>query len=186
MKKILLFIIISVFAVSSVMATAPTCESYGYDRTKEGAVGSPDEECQEAGFDFGIVKWECDGGTYSMSEEGVRSGYSVSISGDCSSATWTSTPGADGVLSKEGNCYQDLAGGTSGTVTKLHYDISHITLCGNEPQCTTTTTSTTTTYPSTTTTSTTTTTEAIPEFTAITAGFTALGFVAYSLFKRKK
>ena len=61
----------------------------------------------------------------------VKEGYTVTIEGDADSVSWTSVPPAAGVLSKEGQCYQDLPGGLSGDVDKIRYGISHITLCGN-------------------------------------------------------
>jgi hypothetical protein len=65
-------------------------------------------------------------------EDGYNEDYKTSVTGDASEADWTSDPAADGVLSKEGQSYQNLPGGTEGTVVKGEHDISHITLCGNE------------------------------------------------------
>src|SRR3989344_287971 len=95
--------------------------------------GSIDNECQAYGFDFGIAKWEWDDekGEYVL-EDGYNEDYETSVTGDASEADWTSDPVADGVLSKEGQDYQNLPGGTDGTVVKGGHDISHITLCGNE------------------------------------------------------
>ncbi len=98
-------------------------------------VGSPDSECIDRGFDFGIVKWEWAGNSYMVSEEGVRSGYEVSIDGNATTALWTSSPGANGALAKGGQNYYTYAGGSSGTSHKSdldNKDISHITLCGDE------------------------------------------------------
>ncbi len=106
----------------------PSCVNLGYDAEKEGSVGSMDAECQEHGFDFGVAKWEYEDGEFKKESE--RSGYTTGVTGDDSTADWRSDPAVAGVLSKEALCYQYLPGGTSGTVTKIEYGISHITLCG--------------------------------------------------------
>jgi len=131
MKKVFVLAMVAIVLMSSVLAKQPSCEEQGYDRTMDGGIGSPDNECIVAGFDFGVAKWEWEDGKYVLSDEGERDGYVTNVAGSDSSAAWTSTPGVDGVLSKEGQCYQDLSGGTGGMVEKINYGISHITLCGN-------------------------------------------------------
>ncbi|MBN2422151.1 hypothetical protein JXB41_02900 [Candidatus Woesearchaeota archaeon] len=153
MKRISVIAILFLFAMSVVFANG---------------VGSPDEECRQHGFDYGIAKWDWVEEAYVLSAEGVRPGYTVSISGDAASATWKCNPGAAGALSKEGTYTYVHSGGTSGTVTpslapdgKTH-DISHITLCGNEND------------------------GQVPEFTTIGAGLALLGAGAIICRKRKK
>jgi len=95
-------------------------------------VENPDKECGDHGFDFGIAKYECDGGNWALSDDGERAGYTTSATGDsCTSVDWTSNPAADNVLEKAEQDYFTHPGGTSGTDTKSgQHDISHITLCG--------------------------------------------------------
>ncbi|MFC2154101.1 hypothetical protein ACFLRC_01280 [Candidatus Altiarchaeota archaeon] len=118
-------------------------------------VGSIDEECQRNNFDFGIVKFEWEGGNYTPEDPPIPP-YIVSVVGDDHQANWTASPAVDGVLSKEGNSTYVNLGGTSGTITQTGQNaISHLTFCGdNETSTTTTIPETTTTVPS-------------PEFTSV-------------------
>jgi cysteine-rich repeat protein len=107
-----------------------SCEKRNkYDCEK--GIGSPDKECKCSGFDFGIVKYECEGGI----EKGPEaSNYDISLSWNkCNSADWTADPGVDGILSKEATIIYTHDGGASGTIDKTtKHDISHITFCGYE------------------------------------------------------
>ena len=100
-------------------------------------VGSPDTECQNNGFDFGIAKYQCSSET---AEPGsAYDNYTITVNwtgsgDDCSSVDWTSDPAVDGVLSKEGGDTFVKPGGTSGTINQGTHGISHITFCGNETQ----------------------------------------------------
>ncbi len=107
-----------------------------YDCDK--GIGSPDKECRCNGFDFGIVKYECEGNI----EEGSKAGYyNITLGWNkCNSAGWTASPAVGGIISKESTSIYIHTGGTSGTVNKtLKYDISHIVFCGynktQEPKC---------------------------------------------------
>ena len=133
----ILLTVVSLLAVSLVSAVPArvNCTALGYDRTQPaGGVGDPDNECQNAGFSFGIAKYGCGD---SVVEDGSLASYydiNVSFFNDCESASWTASPAIEGVvLSKEGVCYQDLPGGSNGNITKIRYGISHITFCGNNP-----------------------------------------------------
>jgi hypothetical protein len=109
--------------------------SSGSNNLCNGGVGSPDKECQDHGFDFGIKKYECGNTT---PENGSHAGdYDISVIwNNCVSVNWTSNPGVGGVLSKEGCTTYNYSGGSSGIVTKICQDISHITFCGyNETYC---------------------------------------------------
>ena len=98
-------------------------------------IGSPDEECKDFGFDFGVSKWECEGsccsgGSWKLDEE-IYPG--TSVTGCCSNATWDAgSSGADGIIVKSGNIehggYYYAVNGTNGSVI-LSKDISHITFC---------------------------------------------------------
>lgn len=94
-------------------------------------VGSPDNECMNAGYDYGIAKFEWENGAYVLSEEGVKDGYTVDVWGTASTAYWSSFPAAYAVLSKEATNTHTHDGGFEGVINKTdQYDISHITLCG--------------------------------------------------------
>jgi hypothetical protein len=159
MRKLIMLAMMAVLTMSLVHAQAPDCLALGYDAQKDGEVGDIDNECQDHGFDFGIAKWNYDGG-FILSEE--HDDYDTLVTGDSSSAHWESVPDADGVLSKEGVCYQYLPGGSSGDVDNIEYGISHVTLCGNEDGD-----------------------NEIPEFTAIGAGIALLGAGAYFVSRKR-
>ncbi len=131
---------------------------------------SIDEECQDAGFDFGIAKYQC--GQTTAEEGSHYDDYTITVTWSaCTSVDWTADPAVDGILEKAGfNPIEVHPGGTSGTIDKTYQqDISHITFCGNEaPTTTTTTSSTTTTTPITTTMPTTTTTLPVTTTTTTT------------------
>ena len=101
-------------------------------------IGSPDNECKEFDFDFGVAKWECNGGW--TESDTIYSG--TSVTGNCDSADWdVGTSPADGIVVKAGNPesggYHYAEDGTSGTLD-LDKDLSHITFCGyeeEEPVC---------------------------------------------------
>ena len=100
-------------------------------------IGSPDDECQDFGFDFGVSKWDCDG-AWSLDEE-IYPG--TSVTGSCDQAFWDiGTSGADGIIVKAGNIehggYYYSEQGITGTIN-LPKDISHITFCGyyGQPDC---------------------------------------------------
>ena len=142
-KAIFAFALVLLVSASFVVAQGPpngvgkpgnglSCEDLGYNATQQGGVGSMDDECQAHGFQFGIAKWEWNETSEQFELESEKAGYSTNVWGDADEAYWTSTPGVAGVLSKEATCYQYLPGGYEGTVEKLHYGISHLTLCGND------------------------------------------------------
>jgi hypothetical protein len=84
-----------------------------------------DSECQDFGFDFGVAKWQCNGG-WSIDEE-IVSG--TSVTGSCDDADWSvGSSGADGIVVKAGSTVHYAVVGTSGTVEQSSPDISHITL----------------------------------------------------------
>ncbi|MEA1924549.1 MAG: hypothetical protein U9M95_01640 [Candidatus Altiarchaeota archaeon] len=90
-------------------------------------IGSIDEECRNAGFSYGIAKYQC---ANTAPDEGDGSTLTVTWN-QCISVDWTANPAVAGVLSKEGNPTYVWGGGTSGTITKNgEQDISHITFCG--------------------------------------------------------
>jgi len=100
-------------------------------------IGSPDDECQDFGFDFGVSKWDCDGAW--SSDEEIYPG--TSVTGSCDQAFWDiGTSGADGIIVKAGNIehggYYYSEQGITGTIN-LPKDISHITFCGyyGQPDC---------------------------------------------------
>lgn len=100
-------------------------------------VGSPDTECQNNGFDYGIAKYQCN--SYEPEEGSAFDSYDLTVEWfggeDCSSADWTADPAVDGVLSKEGTSTYVHLGGTSGTITQTGQNsISHVTFCGKVPQ----------------------------------------------------
>lgn len=111
-------------------------------------VGSIDDECMAYGFDFGIAKWEFEGGSFVLSD--FIAGYNTSVVGSEYQANWSSYTWIDGVLSKEGLITHVFSGGTNGQVestminvthnnnntNELMHGISHITLCGETPACT--------------------------------------------------
>jgi len=93
-------------------------------------IGSPDDECQDFGFDFGVSKWQCNG-AWSLDQE-LYPG--TSVTGNCNEAFWdVGTSGADGIIVKAGDIdhggYYDSEQGITGTIN-LDKDISHITFCG--------------------------------------------------------
>ena len=90
MKKLLFFFIVSILAISVVFATDYPQRIYNI------TTGNMDSECIQAGYDFGIVKWDWNETTESYQNESVRLGYTVSISGDDTLAYWTSSPAAAG------------------------------------------------------------------------------------------
>jgi len=160
-NQILIFMIVSLMALAvSVNAHQRSCINEGYDAEKpDGGVGDPDQECQAHGFDFGIAKFECGNETAS---EGINVDWT-----NCDLAAWTANPAVDGVLSKEGNCYQYFSGGAQGVVDDLTHDISHITLCGNEelpPPAE----------------------RSVPEFGVVAAGLALAGAGVYIARKRRK
>ena len=100
--------------------------------TNSGGVGNPDTECQNNGFDFGIVKYAC--GNYTPDDTGSGfDDYDINLDWHgCYQVDWTAIPGVAGVLEKEATETYNHTGGTSGTIYKGFHDISHITFCGNE------------------------------------------------------
>jgi hypothetical protein len=97
------------------------------------AVGSPDNQCQANGFDYGIAKFEC-GST--VAENGSYAPYyDLSVSwNECKYVNWTADPAVDGVLVKAATNTDTQIGGESGVATNFSkHDISHITFCANEP-----------------------------------------------------
>ena len=159
MRKMIVLVLVAIMALNMVYAQAPDCLALGYDAQKDEGVGDIDNECQEHGFDFGIAKWNYDGG-FILAEE--HEDYDTLVTGDSSSAHWESVPAADGILSKEGVCYEYYDGGSSGDVNQMEYGISHITFCGNEDGDT-----------------------PVPEFTAIGAGLALLGAGAYFVSRKR-
>ena len=126
MKKLVFFAVF--LFIASVFLVLGTAGGFG------NGVGSPNNECRNNGFDFGIAKWEWNVNSYKLSREGEAAGYSTSVTGTARTAQWTSSPGAAGVLSKEGkNTYSYF--GPSGTVVAGKHDISHVTLCGSVSTC---------------------------------------------------
>ncbi|MBW2991373.1 hypothetical protein KY348_06765, partial [Candidatus Woesearchaeota archaeon] len=108
------------------------------------AAVSIDEECQDNGFDYGIAKYDCSNGVYTLDEQNSLYDYYVfGFTGDCQEADWTASPGVDGVLVKSAADTSEDGDGTSGTVygwteTKCNpqgvckditHDISHVTFC---------------------------------------------------------
>jgi len=92
-------------------------------------------ECTDAGFDYGIAKFQCRDTSY---DEGPFPGYTASVTwhleeGECDYVDWTVVPKPDGIISKEGSArYVYTPVGTSGRVNKTAQNaISHITFCGN-------------------------------------------------------
>jgi hypothetical protein len=159
MKKLILFAFVLLLAVGFASAKQVSCLELGYDAELAGSVGSIDTECQAHGFDFGIAKWEWDEEEFILESE--NSNYDTSVWGTNSLAQWTSNPDADGVLSKEGQCYQYLPGGSSGNVTYINYGISHVTLCGYDHE------------------------NDVPEFGLIGAGLVVLGAAGFLIFRKK-
>ncbi len=115
-------------------------------KTAEAGVGSIDDECQEYGYDFGIAKWEWEGGKY-LAEGDANNTF---VWGDAELANWVSSTTISGILRKAGQNTSILDGGISGIVEEYCFqdnkhkkcaekckDISHITFCGNddEPVC---------------------------------------------------
>ena len=153
MKKLL-----SLFVLASLLLTVGMVSA---------KVGDPDTECKAKGFDYGIVKYECNSiipveGSAAEDYEISYINWNLNNEGKCSSVDWTSNPDADGVLSKEGKKYfisEDL-----GTLSKTGKNsISHITFCGNyndEP--------------------------VVPEFGAIVATLTVIGALGAFFIVRKK
>jgi uncharacterized repeat protein (TIGR01451 family) len=92
--------------------------------------GNPDVECQQSGFDGGIVKFQC--GSTTPNEYGSCSGYLINVVWTgCSRVDWTSNLPVCGVIEKAGNNPRVIhPGGLSGTILKTYQqDISHITFC---------------------------------------------------------
>lgn len=122
-------------------------------------VGIPnyDQECMDNCNGLkAIAKWE-DGNV-----QKYMAGYAVNVTGDGESANWTSSPGAECLVSQEGSNTYTHIGGTSGTVVKTgKQEIGHITLCGRSQN-------------------------QIPEFTAVAAGIALLGSGAAFIALRKK
>ena len=151
-SQVLVLMIVAVMAMSFVFANG---------------IGDPDQECQDNGFDFGIAKFGCEGGGWSISDdEGFPpDGYVVDADGkDCSEVDWESNPAADGVIEKAGQDVFIHPGGTSGTIEQSGgHEISHITLCGNNGN-----------------------NHEIPEFTTIGAGLVLAGAGAYMYRKRSR
>lgn len=91
-------------------------------------------ECSTKGFDFLVAKWEWNSSQSQYVVEG--SANDTYVSGDTSTANWSASSTIAGVISKEATNYYVHAGGTSGTVSKTGVNaISHLTLCGNNPEC---------------------------------------------------
>ena len=146
MKKILiLFMVMAALSVAFVSAPG---------------IGSPDVECTGLGFDFGVAKWECNGGSWTLDE---GDGNTI-VTGNCDVADWdVDSTNATGIVVKAGNIEHGgvhyAIWGTSGTVDEVK-ELSHITFCGDEQE--------------------------IPEFGLIT-GLTALSVAgAGYLFMRKR
>ncbi|MDP3027265.1 MAG: hypothetical protein Q8N63_06150 [Nanoarchaeota archaeon] len=125
---------------SSGFSSSSSSSSNGNSCAGDCGIGSPDEECKDFGFDFGVAKWECEGGsccgensTWKIDEE-IYPG--TSVTGCCKNATWNvGSSVAEGIIVKAGNIehggYFYAVNGTSGNVI-LSKDISHITFCGYE------------------------------------------------------
>jgi hypothetical protein len=103
----------------------------------EAAVGSIDTECQAAGFDFGIAKYQS---AWTLDE---GDGTGINVSGTAQSVNWTANPAVAGVVAKTGTDSDSFAGGSSGQINAWvtvpgpsgnKKDISHITFCGNQSQ----------------------------------------------------
>jgi len=118
MKKLLiLFVALATLLVPSVIAQG---------------IGSPDVECTGLGFDFGVAKWECGAGGWSLSEGDAN----TIVTGSCDVADWdVDSTNATGIVVKAGNIEHGgvhyAIWGTSGTVDE-EKDLSHITFCGDE------------------------------------------------------
>ncbi len=159
MKRILALLLVAILAMTVVF----------------GQVGSPNTECQDNGFDYGIAKYQC-GST--SPEEGDGTGLSVTWNAvmfndeevQCGSADWTSTYEIAGVLVKSATNTDVWPGGMSGTVEgwettnpqdqPILHSISHITFCGDEHQ--------------------------VPEFSTLTFGAAIIGAGLALVFLRKR
>jgi hypothetical protein len=116
---------LSILLIAIMMVTAVGAQSQG--------VGSIDNECQENGFDFGIVKFEWIEGSFVPEDPEVLP-WSINVTGNAQTADWVADPAVAGVISKEATNSYVHAGGTSGTISKTgQFDISHLTFCANEP-----------------------------------------------------
>jgi hypothetical protein len=100
---------------------------------------SIDEECDEFGFPYGIVKYEWNGTDY-VPEDDIVGSYVITLDGDDYEVDWTADPNVAGVIRKSGGNTEKYPGGSSGTVTgfettnpqgkPITQAISHITFCG--------------------------------------------------------
>ncbi|MBD3203004.1 MAG: hypothetical protein GF411_01800 [Candidatus Lokiarchaeota archaeon] len=164
MKKVIFLISVFVLLTISVVAPAPEndqdCQNLGYDGYWTGQ-GGIDAECIKAGYDFGVAKWEYNEIDKIFEKESEISGFSTYVNGSDSYAGWTSNPGISGVISKEGKCYQILSGGTTGSIEKLYFGISHVTLCKD-------------------------TEEDIPEFNGFSAVFLSVAALVFVVFRKSK
>jgi hypothetical protein len=102
----------------------------------------PDNECQDNGFDYGIVKFDYEGGNWVETPGSAYANYVIDVTGDSSSASWTAVPGVAGVLRKASIDTTVFPGGVSGGPIGQWYGaagngaaswhgISHLTFCGN-------------------------------------------------------
>ncbi|MFH0892730.1 MAG: DUF4215 domain-containing protein [Candidatus Falkowbacteria bacterium] len=93
------------------------------------------DECKEKLGDdyFTVAKWEWSG-DWNEDISKHNSDYTTAVTGNTASASWTSNPAVAKVLRKAATNYTEFPGGTSGTVVKGAYDISHLTFCGG-PEC---------------------------------------------------
>jgi uncharacterized repeat protein (TIGR01451 family) len=92
--------------------------------------------CTEFGFDFDIAKYDWNGSGFAKTT--YRNDYVTSAGGNQSVATWSSAPGASGIVAKAGTAFKTLSGGTSGTIRASEIGagqngISHFHICGNVP-----------------------------------------------------
>lgn len=155
-NTIMLAMLVSVLVIASIGSVIAPPNGNG--------VGSPDTECQNHGFDFGIAKYQCNS---IVPEEGSAfDSYNITVEWfgeleDCSSVDWTADPAVDGILSKEGQDYVVYYDGTSGTIEKGDHGISHVTFCGDLPPV-------------------------VPEFGATVGILTALGAVGTFFLVRRK
>jgi hypothetical protein len=106
-------------------------------------VGNPNQECEANGFDFGITKYEWENDwVEEIDGDFPRVGYTISATGSAQSVAWTATPAVAGIVAFAANVTDVFPGGTNGTIDAWvpvgesgnFHDISHVTLCGNNPE----------------------------------------------------
>ncbi len=92
---------------------------------------SPDYECKDRGFDFGIVKYDSGGTGPDTDGASGSDGYQTGVEWDGNIVKWNSDPGVSGVITKEGDISYVNSGGSRGSITQHgQYPFSHITFCG--------------------------------------------------------